>query len=255
MRRGKHSEVSPRSPAKTIKKHAILSICSSLITIVDNRGSRVVQFSHLSVKEFLTSSHLGLPLDTSSYHILPGRAHTILAQVCLGLLLHPNDCNDDKSVKGSPLAEYAAQHWVTHAQFEDVASRVMDGMESLLDPDKPHFSAWIDLFDIDGESSGRLPPEIPSPLYYSVLCGFHDLVRHIAIKHPQHVNAIGGSYGFPLVAALCRNHFPVAELLLKLGGRVDVRDTRKQTALHKTIDRHDKVAIDAVQFCSNMARM
>jgi DNA-binding GntR family transcriptional regulator len=30
----------------------VLSICSSLITVVDNRGSRVVQFSHFSVKEF-----------------------------------------------------------------------------------------------------------------------------------------------------------------------------------------------------------
>ncbi|KAH9066762.1 ankyrin repeat-containing domain protein, partial [Lactarius vividus] len=62
------------------------------------------------------------------------------------------------------------------------------------------------------------------------------------------VNAIGGFYGFPLVAALFRNHLPVAELLLQHGGNVDVRDTRKQTALHKTIDCRDMVAVDAVQF-------
>ena len=239
-----HPDRRPRN-----QEQAILSICSSLITIVGNRGSRVVQFSHLSVKEFLTSSHLASSTGhLSSYHILPGPAHTIFTQVCLGLLLHPKDRNDDKSVRVSPLSEYAARHWVTHAQFEDVASRVMDGMESLFDPDKPHFAAWIDLYDIDAESGGKVPPERPSPLYYSALCGFHGLVRHIAIKHPQHINAIGGSYGFPIVAALCRNHFPVAELLLELGGRVDVRDTRKQTVLHKTIDRHDKGTIGAVQF-------
>ena len=110
------------------------------------------------------------------------------------------------------------------------------------------FAAWIRLFDMDVESSGNFPLEIPSPLYYSALCGFHGLVRHIAIKHAQHINAIGGLCGFPLVAALCRNHFQVAELLLELGGRVDVRDTRKQTPLHKTIDLHDGVAIDAVRF-------
>ena len=40
----------------------------------------------------------------------------------------------------------------------------------------------------------------------------------------------------------------MAELLLELGGRVDIRDTRKQTALHKTIDRHDDGATGAVQF-------
>ena len=233
----------------TNQEAAVLSICSSLITIVDNRGSRVVQFSHLSVKEFLTSNHLASPTrHLTSYHILPGPAHTIFVQVCLGLLLYSNDRNHEKSVVVSPLAEYAAQHWVTHAQFEDVASRVMDGIKLLFDPNKPHFEAWIRLFDIDVSSSRNIPSEIPSPLYYSTLCGFHGLVQQLAIQHPQHINTIGGSYGFPLVAALCRNHFQVAELLLELGGRVDVRDARKQTALHKTIDQHDKVAIDAVQF-------
>ncbi|KAI9454232.1 hypothetical protein BJY52DRAFT_1285304 [Lactarius psammicola] len=90
----------------------------------------------------------------------------------------------------------------------------MDGMKSLFDPDKPHFASWIGLFDIDAESGGRLPSETPSPLYYSALCGFHDLVRYLAVKHPQHVNAIGGSYGFPLFAALYRNDFRVVEILM-----------------------------------------
>ena len=231
------------------QEEAVLSLCSSLITVVDNRGSRVVQFSHLSVKEFLTSDHLSSSTRyLIRYHILSEPAHTILAQVCLGLLLHLDDSNDNECVKDSPLAEYAARHWIAHAQFEDVASRVEDGMRSLFDLDKPHFAAWIGLYDIDAESSGKLPSEIPSPLYYSALCGFPDLVRPMVIKCPQHVNAFGGSYGFPLVAALCRNHFLVAEILLEHGGRVDVRDTRRQTALHKTIDRYDNVAIDAVRF-------
>ena len=232
----------PRNP-----EHAILSICSSLIAIVGNQGSRVVQFSHLSVKEFLTSSHLAFSTELSSYRILPGPAHTILTQVCLGLLLQSNNRSHDYSVGVSPLAKYAAQHWVTHAQFEDVALRVIDGMELLFDPDEAHFAAWIDLYDIDAEPGGKVPSERPSPLYYSALCGFPDLVRHIVVKHPHYVNAIGGSYGFPIVAALCRNHFQVAELLLELGGRVDIRDVREETVLHKTIDRHDHCATGAVR--------
>jgi hypothetical protein len=140
--------------------------------------------------------------DLSLYHILPGPAHTILAQVCLGLLL-------DLDGQVSPLAEYAAQHWAAHAQSGDVALHVMDGMKTLFDRDEPHFAAWIDLFDIDADSGGRLPSETrpPAPLYYSAFYGFHDLVRHLASEHPQDVNAIGGSYEFPLFAALRRNHF------------------------------------------------
>ncbi|KAH8983016.1 ankyrin repeat-containing domain protein [Lactarius akahatsu] len=121
-------------------------------------------------------------------------------------------------------------------------------MKALFDLYRPHFAAWIGLYDIDAESGRELPSEIPGPLYYSAFFGFSGLTRHIAIKYPQHVNAIGGLYEFPLVAALSRNHFRVAELLLEHGGNVDVRDKRKQTALHKTIDRNDKVAIDTVQF-------
>ena len=40
------------------EEEAVLSTCSSLIAIIPRGKSRVVQFSHFSVKEFLTSSHL-----------------------------------------------------------------------------------------------------------------------------------------------------------------------------------------------------
>jgi hypothetical protein len=212
----------------------VLTLCSSLITVVDDRGFQVVQFSHFSVKEFLTPKNL--VAQTTSYHILPAHAHTIVAQLCLGLLLHLDDRNNNESVRDSPLAEYAARHWITHAQFEDVASRVEDGMKALFDPERPHFATWIDLYDIDAESGGRLASAIPSPLYYSALCGFHDLVRHIVNERPQDVKAFGGSYGFPLVAALCRKHFQVAEFLLEHGGSIDLQDVRMwcERARHAT---------------------
>ena len=209
------------------KEEAILTICSSLISIVDDRGSRVVQFSDRSVEEFLTSNRLASSTgQLPSYHILPGPAHTILAQVCLGLLIHLDDSDDKKSARGSPLADYAAQNWIAHTQFEDVASSVEYGMISLFDPNMPHFAAWLSLYDIDTGSGGKLPSKIPSPMYYAALCGFHGLVQHIINEYPQDVNAFGGSYGFPLIAALCRNHFLVAELLLEHGGSFDAQDVK-----------------------------
>jgi hypothetical protein len=67
---------------------ALLSACSSLIAIVQAGGSRVVQFSHFSVKEFLTSPRLATAGgEVSNYHIDSEPAHTILAQACLGVLL------------------------------------------------------------------------------------------------------------------------------------------------------------------------
>jgi hypothetical protein len=67
-------------------EQAILTSCSSLITIVQTDDSRVVQFSHFSVKEFLTSERLATSSgDVSRYHIVLEPAHTILAQACLSI--------------------------------------------------------------------------------------------------------------------------------------------------------------------------
>jgi ankyrin len=221
---------------------AVLSTCSSLIAIVDNRGSLVVQFSHFSVKEFLTSSRLSSSLgDFSQYRILPGPAHTILAQACLGFLLHLDGHAGEDIVKGFPLAEYAARHWVAHAQFEDVASRVKNGMETLFDYDRPHFSAWVGIYNIDTESSPASQSKIPSPLYYSSLCGFSDLVEHLSTKHPLHVNANGGKHNYPLLAALVGKHIRAAEILLERGANVDIRGMRERTPLHEAIDNVDLV--------------
>jgi hypothetical protein len=146
---------------------AVLSTCSSLISVVDSDDldyfgkCRVVQFSHFSVKEFLMSDRLASSAgDVSRYHILPGPAHTILAQACLGFLLHLDTPTDWETGKRFPLARYAAEHWVAHAQFEDVASHVKDGMRSLFDPDKRHLVAWVGIYNIDHCSRFHTQPSI-----------------------------------------------------------------------------------------------
>ncbi|KAF8469399.1 hypothetical protein DFH94DRAFT_656891, partial [Russula ochroleuca] len=119
---------------------AVLSTCSSLIAIVDDGGYQVVQFSHFSVKEYLTSDRLARSsTDVSRYHILLEPAHTILAQACLGVLLRLDDHVD---VGDIPLVEYAAENWIDHARFENVSSHIRDAMEYFLDADKPHWASW-----------------------------------------------------------------------------------------------------------------
>ncbi|KAH9172803.1 hypothetical protein EDB89DRAFT_2095778, partial [Lactarius sanguifluus] len=66
------------------QEQELLSACPSLITIVISGHSRVVQFSHFSVKEFLTSDRLATSKeDISRYHILIDAAHTTLARASL----------------------------------------------------------------------------------------------------------------------------------------------------------------------------
>ena len=113
-------------------------------------GCPVVQFSHFSVKEFLLSDRLATSAkDISRYHIALEDANTLIARACLSFLLRDPVCESDVTTASSPLAEYAAVCWVDHAKVENVALRIRNGMESLFDPERPYFSAWIKLHNAD----------------------------------------------------------------------------------------------------------
>jgi Ankyrin repeats (3 copies) len=239
-------------------EQALLIACSSLIAIVeaghsdseaetgdgDSRAeadvSRIVQFSHFTVKEFLTSDRLATASgEVSIYHIDLESAHTIVAQACLGVLLQDNI--EGCTPEDHPLARYAAKHWITHAQFGEVSSRLQKGIEYLFNANKPHFKAWLTLNDIDTEPNyhGAAFNEFAvyrrspaAPLYYAALCGFYDLVEHLITRHPQHVNADGGYYVRPLVAALAGQHFRTAYLLRHNGADLNVQGVYGRNPLH-----------------------
>src|ERR1700761_1583382 len=70
------------------RQEAVLSTCSSLISIVNDGHHRVVQFSHFSVKEFLTSDRLAASnANISHFRILLKPAHTVIVKACLGVLI------------------------------------------------------------------------------------------------------------------------------------------------------------------------
>ena len=215
---------------------AVLSTCSSLITIVKDGDSQVVQFSHFSVKEFLTSNRLAcLSENVSCYHILLEPAHTILAQACVCVLLRKDDRINEDNVGDIPLVKYAAQHWFDHARFENVSLHIRDAMEYFFDAGKPHWTAWCRVQTI-GVSWARFSHHKSLhafPLYFASLGGFYDLAEHLIGKNPEHINSKGGRMMTPLVAALAGNHFQVAELLYQNGTEVDVRDSSGDTPLRE----------------------
>ena len=223
------------------QERAVLSTCSSLVAIANANGSKVVQFSHFSVKEFLTSPRLSTSnLDVSRFHILMEPAHTIMASACLGTLLGLEDrFEEDDFEDRFPLARYAAEHWVAHAQFADVSSHIREGMQILFDPDKPYLPAWTRIYDIDVKPSHGLTfwyfstkRADAGPLYYAALCGFDDIVEHLINRCSQEVNTVGGFYVSPLVAALAMEHFEVAELLYQHGAHIDVKGYDECTPLY-----------------------
>ena len=65
---------------------AVLSTCSSLITLVNVGKTSVVQFSHFSVKEFLTSNRIARG-RVARYYIPLEPAHLTITRACLTVLL------------------------------------------------------------------------------------------------------------------------------------------------------------------------
>ena len=218
---------------------AVLSACSTLVSTVDAgwRG-KIVQFSHFSVKEYLTSDRIANAEHVSHFYIRPKLAHTLLAKACLSVLFQREYSIYEAKIKNFPLAEYAAKHWVEHARFEDVSSYIRDGMDLLFEKDKPHFASWIwlhnidDEYDIYNESTAHLRQPDAVPLYYAALCGFRGLVQRLLTAYPRDLNAEGDVYGAPLNAALAQGHLDIALFLLDRGADVDNRGKADQTGLY-----------------------
>jgi len=215
-------------------EEAVLSTCSTLISVIEDKGTRIVQFSHFSVKEYLTSDRLRSSEvgDICQYHVPLDSAHTILARACLATLLQLDENMDRNHLEAFPLALYAAQNWVKHAKYEDVSSRVQDAMELFFNPRKLYLGAWVRLHNVNQHRNlgvkGHLI-EHPSPpgkaaLYFAALCGFTEVADYL-ITHSEVDIAEFRHSGTPLHAASIQGHIGVVYLLLQHNVNVNAKCT------------------------------
>ncbi|KAI9442625.1 ankyrin repeat-containing domain protein [Lactarius indigo] len=226
-------------------EEAVLSTCSTLIMVVnnvdyiydhdhDNNGSRIVQFSHYSVKEFLTSSRLSSSRpNISRYRVLLGPSHTILAQACLNALLRLDDNTDEENILNFPLAMYAANHWHIHAVQEGAKPRIQDDIWRIFDLSRPHYAAWTWIYNSSyGTSQQRMTisqgrpshaslPAAP-PLFYAARFGLRDLVVNLVATRPYDINATHIREGPPLLSALICGHLEIAKLLIEHGAYASI---------------------------------
>jgi len=227
-------------------EEAVLSACSTLITIIGDEDSKIVQFSHFSVKEFLTSERFQTSELGKTLYIPLDAAHTILTRACLTVLLQLDEKLDKQRLKTFPLAPYAARYWVDHAKIENVASQSKDPMQRLFNPKKPHLIAWTRIYNIDkgnepstndlDDNEERPSPARATSLYYAALCGFAGVAEYLIVTHHENVNVECGHHGTPLHAASYEGHVDAARLLVEHNADVKMMDKHKRTALCSAYD-------------------
>src|SRR6267154_2622360 len=224
-------------------EEAVLSACSSLIAIIYDRGSKIVQFSHFSVKEYMTSDRL----QTSdighvcAYYTPLEPAHMVLARACIAVLLQLDEKVDREQAATFPLANYASEHWFDHAKFENVQSQIQDVLRHLFNPRRPHLRACIWMYNMEIKYSGykntqsttkQPPPLSATPLYYAVFCGFSELAKWLITTHADDVNAKCRGDRTLLRLATRKGHVDVVHVLLDHGAHVNSHDRNKWTPLH-----------------------
>ena len=225
-------------------EEAVLSTCSSFITIIDDQDSKFVQFSHFSVKEFLTSDRLQLSNDWNirQYYIPLEPAHAILARACVTALLQVDKNQDEKQFRALPLGSYAMDYWDRHARFEDVASRIEDSLAYLFDPTMSYFKPRILVRCFTGKRGNVYPYNEPgffsseadkvTPLFLAAFCGFSGLAKHLIITHAPDVNAECGDRFSPLHGASFNGQLDSARILLDNGAHVNAEGYYEWTPLH-----------------------
>jgi len=183
-----------------------------LISVVDDRGYTIVQFSHFSVKEYLTSMRI-TEGRVPRHHTPLEPAHFLVTRTCLSILL---ELDDEITEEDFPLVKYAADYWVKHAKLGNALSQTEDMVKRLFDPRNPHFLPWISVYN-------NIPTNHPmdevefsrqTPLYYAALFNLCGVAEWLVNERSQNVSALSGPYGTPLHAASASGSLGAMQFLL-----------------------------------------
>ena len=149
----------------------------------------------------------------------------------------------------SPLATYAAQHWILHVhsgtKIKFQSSVVHALMMKLLTEEKTAFVNWVRLYDIDDDGDIKLQKQrvkIAKPLYYASIAGLTE-ASYALLEMGADADAQGGKYGYALQAASHGGHEAIAKLLIEKGADVNRHGGKYGNALQAaSYEGHEAIA-------------
>ena len=175
----------------------------------------IIKLSHFSVKEYLLSNHI-----EKNFRISEKTSHSKISEISVAYLLQFDSFEPltKAIVDFSPLAQYAAEHWIEHAKYGGMGSGVLKLILQLFMSEAAFLTNWTRLWNIDNwfhdENLSMGKAEVHSPLYYAILAGIEQLA-YALLERGAEVNAQGGRYGNALQAASSEGHEAIVKVLLR----------------------------------------
>ena len=128
----------------------------------------------------------------------------------------------------SPLAKYAAEHWITHAhsgcKSKSQSSSICSLIMKLLTDEHNAFVNWVRIYDIDRHDVDLLKQRgaIAKPLYYASLAGLNE-ASYVLSEMKTDITAQGGHFGNALKAPSDGGHEAITKQLIDKGANVNAQ--------------------------------
>ncbi|KAG6906173.1 hypothetical protein DXG01_015448 [Tephrocybe rancida] len=190
-----------------------------------------IKLSHFSVKEYLLSTRI-----EKDFSISEKTSHSKISEISVAYLLQFDSFEPltKAMLSSSPLAQYAAEHWINHTKSGGMNSTLLKLILQLFMSETAAFTNWIQIHNIDtpwiptNHSMNKV--EVCLPLYYASLAGLQQVSKHL-LENKAHVNAQGGHYGNALQAASLGGHEGIVRLLLEKEANVNAQGGQYGNAL------------------------
>ncbi|KAG6904272.1 hypothetical protein DXG01_011272, partial [Tephrocybe rancida] len=201
--------------------------CSSLVT--ESEGT--IKLSHFSVKEYLLSTRV-----ENNFSMSEKTTHSKISEISVAYILQFDSFEPltEARLSSSPLAQYAAEHWIDHAKSGGMDCALLKLILQLFVSETAAFTNWIRINNIDKPwdpmDLSMNKAEICSPLYYASLAGLQEVSKHL-LENKADVNAQGGKYRNALQAASSEGHEAIVKLLLEKGADVNAQGGQYGNAL------------------------
>ncbi|RDW93506.1 uncharacterized protein DSM5745_00828 [Aspergillus mulundensis] len=232
----------------------ILSICSSLVTIEKSGQGLLVKLSHLSVRDYLVSSHTQAFFRNS---MESETANTAISSICLRYILQlDTNCYSDRRIRERfPLTTYAVMHWPIHARAAGEGSAsVLRLIEELFLLQDESFCTWVCLYKNSVSSGWKDHVRARKdrlPLFYASLLGLTGAVKLILDKGIS-PNLYDADVGTPLQIALHQGNIDIVECLLARGADPNLKSGVFESPLVEAMSQdREHIAVRLIEYGAN----